>query len=43
MLEEVLQITAGGINVDAGIGTFDAGISLPDDNAKVFHWEVTMI
>ena len=26
-----VQITAGGLNVDAGIGTFDAGISIPDD------------
>ena len=28
-----VQITAGGLNVDAGIGTFDAGISLPDDQS----------
>jgi len=28
-----VQITAGGLNVDAGIGTFDAGISIPDDQS----------
>ncbi len=30
-----VQITAGGLNVDAGIGTFDAGISLPDDKSVI--------
>jgi len=28
-----VQITAGGLNVDAGIGTFDAGISIPDNQS----------